>query len=155
MVPQPLCRHCAALRPLAHDLRETKPHSAASLSPFLSRKPWLHLVAVGPAVVLFLVGILVSPYFFIPAVVALFPETYVLLSSRRKKPNSSPNRITDAQVYALLRNADRGLTAARLAAATNSTLEAAKRKLNQLVIESQIEVAAVENELYYNDAREK
>jgi len=50
----------------------------------------------------------------------------------RSRPNKNPDRITDAQVYALIDSRRPSVTASRLALATNSTEEAASLKLRDL-----------------------
>ena len=67
-----------------------------------------------------------------------------------KRSNERINRITDNQVYALLRSGDNKLTIKRLASATNSTDSAAKGKLNQMVVDGLLDVTNEDLYLIYS-----
>jgi hypothetical protein len=54
--------------------------------------------------------------------------------------NSNPAKITDAQVRAVLRSASEETTARMLADKTNSTVDAAQARLNQMVVDGKLDV---------------
>ena len=68
-----------------------------------------------------------------------------------KKKKSIKNRITPAQIKTLL-NVDNKLTALRLAQATNTSVDYAKKVLDNMTLEGKLNVSAGDSELIYSKA---
>ena len=146
VVPQPLCTNCAAHSPVAPSNRITLWDELVRSLPSMRV---MRFVAFIPATVFGALGLFVHPLFFIPAVLCLFPALWLISVHQRARANNSPQRITDAQVFALVRQSDNKLTATRLAAATRSTEEAARRRLQHLALDNVLEVTSTDTELAY------
>jgi len=87
---------------------------------------------------------------YVIAAVSLVAQSPVFILRRHfsdRKLNDKTKRIPDAQVYSLLGSGQAGITATRLASATNSTLKAAEGKLRELAIEGRLQ-SNVEFEKY-------
>lgn len=67
-------------------------------------------------------------------------------SGRRKRLNEKPERITDAQVYAMIDRRSKLITPSRLARATHSTSEAALQKLRNMHADNQLEIDSNKSE---------
>ena len=149
LLPQPLCISCAQKTGQATGANRAKYRLWTFISKSLEERPWLHVVGAIPTAAFVVLGLLLSPYLLILAGASIVPQLLVFANPRGHRINKSPKRITDAQVFALLRNGKTNLTIARLAKATNSSDDAARRKLNDLVVQNVLEMDASNLEISY------
>jgi len=145
--PMPLCSKCANLR---GDIRTRDVASvpAGVLGPLLQGK----FLAVGvaiPVIAFAVLGAFVSSYFFLPAAAVLVIDGAIALKVFGSRRRRSSRKITDAQVFALLRNGHNDITAKRLATATGFSIEDARVRLNQLTVEGVLQVNSSDTELHY------
>jgi predicted transcriptional regulator len=99
----------------------------------------------------FLLGINYTFLRYIPTLLALIIAVsgFVLLRHRSTKHKMKKELITAAQIETLLK-ADNKLTPSRLATATNTSVEYAKKILNDLAVEGKLTVSVGAYELIYS-----
>jgi len=116
--------------------------------PFVQKiglKRFLRYGSILSIIPLIIFGVLVNPIYYILIAVSAGAFVYSFFvedsGNKRKKLKTNDNfkKISDAQVFALL-NKYKKITSKKLAEATNSTIEASKKKLDLMVVENNLDI---------------
>jgi predicted transcriptional regulator len=90
-----------------------------------------------------------DPLRYVPTLLGFIGALSLGMILKRRRSKTGKESITQAQIDALLK-ADNKLTPTRLAGATNTSVEYAKKVLNALAVEGKLNVSSEEMELVYS-----
>ncbi len=147
--PQPLCKNCSSKNNLTAVPQLEQFIDVKALNP----RVVLRIIGITSLLIWLVLGFTLHPFFYLFSLCSIVPFiiSFSLKKERTKKGklNTNQNKIADAQVNSLI-NKYHKITYQKLADATNSYPEAAKKKLNQMVVESLLEIDSTNMDLMYS-----
>lgn len=110
----------------------------------------LKMLSSALLVVWITLGLVIHPFFYFLSLTSIitFSISFLLKNQEKIRLNKNYLKITNAQVFALLNRYNK-ITFKKLADSTNSTEEASKKKLNQMVLDNILEISTEDVNLIY------
>lgn len=145
-MPTPLCKNCILLNDKKTKYNINQIISFKNINFHLI----LRIISLASLSIWILLGIILHPFYYLLSFfnIFVFVISFFQKKGKKKKLNNNYKKITNAQVYTLLKKYNK-ITYKKLASATYSTEVASKKKLNQMVLDNILDINSENIELIY------